>query len=255
MSAPGGEPIADGHDLLARAIEAHGGAARWDELAALDLRYTAGGPAFAMKLRGLRRRAFDAHVSTAEPRVTLRSFPRAGRRGLLDGQAVRIEDDEAGEIAARERPAEAFRSPRRLIRWDDLDDLYFSAYAIWGYATAPFHLRRDGIELAELEPWHEGGASWRRLRVRYPPDMPVHCREHVFHYDAHGLLRRHDYTAEAFGRWAKAAHYSYDHRSFGGIVFPTRRRVHPRRADGRPLRAVTIITIELESVEALERAS
>jgi hypothetical protein len=243
------EPIADGRGLLALATDAHGGAARWDELEALDLRYRAGGLAFAMKMRGLRQRSFDARVSTAGPRVTLRSFPRPGRRGILDGPSVRIEDDGGGVVAARERPADAFRSARRLVRWDDLDDLYFSAYAIWGYATAPFHLTRHAAELAELEPWHEDGESWRRLRVRYPDDLPVHCREQVFHYDERGLLRRHDYTAEAFGGWAKAAHYSYDHRTFGGIVFPTRRRVHPRRADGRPRRAVTIIAIAVESVE------
>ena len=171
-------PIADGRDLLAIAVEAQGGAERWEELEALDLRYRAGGPAFAMRMRGLRARSFDAHVSTREPRVTLRSFPRAGRRGILDGRdAVRIESDDGSPVAARERPAEAFGSPRRLIRWDDLDDLYFSAYAIWGYATAPFHLRREGIELAEIEPWHGDGESWRRLRARYPDDLPVHCRE------------------------------------------------------------------------------
>ena len=244
------ERIADGQDLLSLAIEAHGGAARWDELSALDLRYRAGGLAFAMKLRGLRASPFHAHVSTSEPRATLQSFPRAGRRGILDGQAVRIEDEGGEEIAARQRPAEAYRSPRRLIRWDDLDLLYFSAYAIWGYATAPFHLRRYADELAELAPWHEDGESWRRLWVRYREGVPAHCREQVFHYDEHGLLRRHDYTAEAFGGWAKAAHYSYDHRTFDGIVLPTRRRVHPRRPDGRPRRAVTIIAIAVESVEA-----
>lgn len=246
-------PIADGHDLLAHAIEAHGGAERWDALQALELRYRAGGLAFAMKLRGLRARSFEANVSTTEPRATLDAFPRKRMRGRLDGQSVRIEDEDGHEVAARERPAEAYRSPRRLVRWDDLDLLYFSAYAIWGYATAPFHLRRPGIELAELEPWHEDAESWRRLQVRYPSDLPVHCREQVFHYDDRGLLRRHDYTAEAFGGWARAAHYSYDHRSFGGIVFPSRRRVHPRRADGRPLRAVTIIAIEVESVKPVER--
>jgi hypothetical protein len=245
------EPIADGRDLLRLAIEAHGGEARWREVGALDLRYTAGGLAFAMKLRGLRPQRFDAHVDTRAPRATLRSFPRAGRRGVLDGRSVRIETDAGEQVAARERPADEYRRPRRLVRWDDLDQLYFAAYAIWGYATAPFHLAWDGVELAELEPWREGGESWRRLWARYPPELPVHSREQVFHYDERGLLRRHDYTAEAFGQWARAVHYSYDHRTFDDLVFPTRRRVHPRAGDGRPRRAVTIIAIEIESVVAL----
>ena len=84
--------------------------------------------------------------------------------------------------------------------------------------------------------------------MRYPPELPVHSREQVFHYDERGLLRRNDYTAEAFGGWARAAHYSYDHREFDGLVFPMRRRVHPRRGGGRPRRAITIIAIAMESV-------
>jgi len=203
-----------------------------------------------MKMRGVRRQQFDAHVETAEPRVTLRSFPRPGQRGVLDGKLVRIETD-AGEIVeSRDRPADLYRKPRRLIRWDHLDFLYFAAYAIWGYTTFPFHLTREGVEVSEIEPWREGAETWRRLRVRYPEDLPVHSREQDFHIDDGGLLRRNDYTAEAFGQWARAAHYCYDHRAFEGLVFPTRRRVHPRRGDGRPRRGVNIIAIDVQSVRA-----
>jgi hypothetical protein len=131
--------------------------------------------------------------------------------------------------------------------------LYFSSYAIWGYLTAPFHLLGEGFELREIEPWTEHGDRWRRLAVRYPEGFPTHSREQVFHFDDRGLLRRLDYTAEAFGQWARAAHYCYDHRSFDGLLVPTRRRVHPRRQDGRPLRAVTIIAIEVDSVVAHDR--
>ena len=242
------EPVADGRDLLRLAIDAHGGEERWRDVGALDLRYTAGGLGFAIKMQGLRPRPWDARVATKAPRVTFRSYPRPGQRGVFEGHAVRIETDDGEVVGARDRPADEFRRPRRLVRWDDLDLLYFGGYAIWGYTTAPFHLSREDVELAELPPWQEDGDTWRRLRVRYPPELPVHSREQVFHYDERGLLRRNDYTAEAFGRRAHAAHYSYDHRTFDGLVFPTRRRVHPRRANGRPLRAVTIIAIELESV-------
>ena len=46
--------------------------------------------------------------------------------------------------------------------------------------------------------------------------------------DERGLIVRHDYTAEAFGRWARGAHRSYDFKSFEGLPVPTRRRVRPR---------------------------
>jgi hypothetical protein len=242
--------MSGGDELLRLAIDAHGGEARWSAVRALDLRYRAGGLALATKMRGRGLMPFDIRVEAREPRVTFRSYPRQGQRGVLDGRSVRIETDAGELVAARDEPAREFRRPRRLVRWDDLDFLYFGAYAMWGYATAPFHLARPGVELEELPPWREDGEEWRRLRVRYPPELPVHSREQVFHYDERGLVRRNDYTAEAFGRFAHAAHYSYDHREFDGLVFPTRRRVRPRRPNGKPLRAVTLIAIELDSVTA-----
>jgi hypothetical protein len=244
------EPVADGQDLLRLAIERHGGEERWRQVDALEMRYRAGGLALATRMRGRRLRPFDARIDAREPHVTFRAYPRAGRRGVLDGDAVRIETDAGELVDARDRPREEFRKLRRRGRWDDLDFLYFAAYAMWGYATAPFHFTRPGVELAELTAWREDGEEWRRLRVRYPPGLPVHSREQVFHYDERGLLRRNDYTAEPFGGWAHAAHYSYEHREFDGLVFPTRRRVHPRRGNGRPLRAVTLIAIEVDSVTA-----
>jgi hypothetical protein len=62
-------------------------------------------------------------------------------------------------------------------------------------------------------------------------------------------LRPHDYTALVFGNFAKAAHYSYDHREVHGIPFPTRRRIFPRKKDGSPLHLVTLISIEIEAIE------
>ena len=66
-------------ELLRLAIEGHGDEAAWSDVSALDLRYAAGGLAFLMKWLGLGMQRFDAHVETAQPRVTLRSFPRAAK--------------------------------------------------------------------------------------------------------------------------------------------------------------------------------
>jgi hypothetical protein len=151
---------------------------------------------------------------------------------------VRIESDAGEVIEARDDARAAFRSPRRLVRWDDLDLLYFGGYAIWGYATFPLHLTLPGVEVEE--------AGERRLRVRYPADWPVHSHEQEFHFDEQGLLVRNDYTAEVFGRWARAAHLCEEHRSFQGLVMPTRRHVHPRAA-----RWVTLVRIEIDDVTAL----
>src|SRR5437588_862305 len=81
------------------------------------------------------------------------------------------------------------------------------AYAIWTYVSAPFVFLREGYELRQLDPWEEQGERWRRLAVRFPQGVQTHSREQVFYIDPRGLIRRHDYTAEPFGSWARAAHY------------------------------------------------
>jgi hypothetical protein len=152
---------------------------------------------------------------------------------------VRIETDAGELVEARENPRAAFRDLRHKLWWDRLDILYFGTYAMWTYISTPFVFAREGYELAELDPWEERGERWRRLAVRFPEDAHTHSREQVFHIDANGLIRRHDYTAEPLGSWANAAHYCLDHQSFDGLILPTRRRVYPRKHSGerraRPL--------------------
>jgi hypothetical protein len=92
--------------------------------------------------------------------------------------------------------------------WDRLDILYFAAYAVWTYVSTPFLFAREDYQVVELDPWVENGEHWRRLAVTFPEHVHTHSREQVFYIDANdGLIRRHDYTAEPIGGWAKAAHY------------------------------------------------
>ena len=218
--------------LLDRVLDAHGGLSAWSSARELELRYRAGGLAFASKGRNLRPAPWHATVELRRPRAVLHGYPQPGRRGVLEHGTVRIETDAGEELAAREDPRPAAVAHRR---WDDLDLLYFCAYAIWGYATFPFHLTLDGVEA------EEAGAG--RLRVRYPATWPVHSREQEFYFDADGLLVRNDYTAEVMASWAHAIHRCAGHRSFGGLVLPTRRRVHPRWT-----RLVTLVRVMVDDV-------
>jgi hypothetical protein len=63
------------------------------------------------------------------------------------------------------------------------------------------------------------------------------------------LMRRHDYVAQPIGRWARAVHYCNDHREFAGLVFPTRRRVHPRGPGGRPLPYPILVALDIDEIE------
>jgi hypothetical protein len=100
-----------------------------------------------------------------------------------------------------------------------------------------------------LSPWQENNESWQRLRAIFPPDLLTHSPEQTFYFDAEGLLRRHDYIALVFGNFAKAAHYSWDHKEINGILLPTRRRVFPRKKDGSPQRRITLVSIDIQDIQ------
>jgi len=170
---------------------------------------------------------------------------------VFEGGTVRIESETGEIVRHRDNPRPDFRNFRRRLWWDSLDRLYFAGTALWTYLNSPFLLAEPGLQVRELEPWEENGEEWRPLAVTFPDRFHTHSHEQVFYFDKRGLLRRHDYTAEVFGDWAKAANYCYEHRSFDGLVFPTRRLVYPRRGDNRPRSRPLLIWIELHDIKAV----
>ncbi|HWX75672.1 MAG TPA: hypothetical protein VNZ05_10215 [Solirubrobacteraceae bacterium] len=242
----------EGHagELVETAIGAHGGRALWDGAREVSVRVSSGGLAFASKLQGSAVRDVEARVSTGAQRVLFTPYPVRGQRGVLDEDgSVRIEAEDGRVLERREHPRAAFSDLRHKLWWDRLDILYFGAYAMWTYLSAPFVFAREEYRVRELEPWDEDGQRWRRLSVTYPASVQTHCPEQVFYLDEEGLIRRHDYTAEPIGGWAKAAHFSYELESFDGLVVPTRREVFPRRGDNRPRARPRLVWIEVSHGE------
>jgi hypothetical protein len=240
------EVVGDGRALAEQAIEGHGGMTAWQQAQEIAVQISAGGFAFASKLQGHAVRGVQARVATSGERVVFEGYPAGGLRGILEADgSVRIETAAGAVTAARENPRAGFGDLRHRLWWDRVDVLYFGTYAIWTYISTPFVFERDGYELRELAPWDERGERWRRLAVSFPEGVHTHSREQVFYIDAAGLIRRQDYTAEPFGGWAKAAHYCFDHRSFDGLLLPTRRLVYPRRADNRPRSHPRLVWIEV----------
>lgn len=242
MDGPHGGLTADG--LLAEALAAHGGLERWNELSELRVRIESGGFALASKLVAGKVRSFEATLSTHEPRTEIHDFTGPGRRGVFEPDRVRIESADGELLSKRADPRSRFLGGRRLLWWDSLDVLHFAGYALWNYMCAPFVFARPGFEVREIEPW-EGN---RRLEVTFPPDVPTHSREQVFHFDGSARLVRLDYTAEVFGRWARSVHLCEGHREFGGLVWPTSRRVYPRARSGKPRPFPTLVWIEVGEV-------
>jgi hypothetical protein len=237
---------ADAGELLEQAIAAHGGAQLWEGAREIRLRVSSGGLAFASKLQGSAVRDVEAQVSTRGQHVVFTPYPRAGRRGVLEQDgSVRIESDSGELLERRDRARDAFANLRHKLWWDRLDILYFGTCALWTYLCSPFVFTREGFEVRELTPWDEDGARWRRLAVTFPAAVHTHCREQVFYLDEAGLIRRHDYTAEPIGAWAKAVHYCFEHRCFDGLTMPTRRVVYPRRSENRARARPRLVWIEL----------
>jgi hypothetical protein len=232
-------------DIVEKAIAAHGGLELWEGSKEIAVRVSSGGFAFATKLQGHAVRDVQAQISTHGQHVVLTPYPRGGMRGVLEESgAVRIETDDGALVEARENPRAAFSDLRHKLWWDRLDILYFATYAIWTYVSTPFVFVREDY-LLELDPWMEGGERWRRLQVTFPEHVHTHSREQVFYFDEHGLIRRHDYTAEPIGDWAKAAHYCFEHRAFDGLMVPACRRVYPRRRDNRRRARPLLVWIEM----------
>jgi hypothetical protein len=238
-------------DILEKVIEAHGGARRWQELAAVDAIISVRGFLFTAKRRPILNRV-RVRASTREPRFIFYDFPRAGQTGELNGdKEVRISGPDNRIVSSRMQPRAAIRSLRRQFYWDDLDFIYFGGYATWNYLVTPFLFLRDGFDITALEP--SSGIDYPfRLQVSYPDDLPTHCKKQILSFDRNYLLRRLDYTAEVVGRWAHAAHLCEKYQDFEGIKIPTTRRVRPLFIGSRPLPGPTIVALDIHEFRQLK---
>src|SRR5262249_28919148 len=140
-----------------------------------------------------------------------------------------------------------------LLWWDDLDALYFGASALWTYLAIPFIFTDPGFHVRAGDAWKERRETWRTLAVTFPTEIQTHSREQLFYLGDDGLIRRHDYTAEEFGHWAKSAHYWFDYYDFEGLVVPRRRRVFPRRKDHHARRHPLLVWIDVSAVTRVDR--
>lgn len=236
---------ADPKTAISEAIEAHGGADRWNRLEALEANISAAGLLFTMKRRRRMNRV-RVRASTTAPHFTFFDFPNSGQTSELVGkEEVRI-TNAAGEIVAkRTQPRAAFKRIRRQFYWDDLDFIYFAGYATWNYMVTPFVFLQDGFEFEGLEPLTVRGETYTRFRATFPDDIPTHSRTQDFYFDERRRLTRLDYTAEVVGGWARAAHVCRDYRDFGGILVSTRRRVTPLLFGTSLMPGPTLVAIEV----------
>lgn len=234
--------------MLTNIFDAHGGVALWRSLTGVEAMLSVDGFLFTTKRIAPLRRV-RALADTAAPRFTFFDWPEPDQRGEWIGEEeVRIVASDGTVLARRERPRAAFRGLRRELWWDRLDFLFFAGYATWNYLTAPFLFLTPGLG---FEPLPASADGVLRLRVTFPPGVPTHSREQVFHFAPGGELLRLDYTAEVVGKWANAAHLCADYRDFGGLRAPTLRRVYPLFHLRNPLPFPTLVAIDLHELRPI----
>lgn len=234
--------------LVQRAIDAHGGLDRWNAVTMLGVRFSIGG--YLYTLKGHPDGLHDAtmYADAKIPRVAVSPFRTAATSAHFTPERVWIQDGDGNVRAERDSPRGSFAGHALSTPWDDLQFLYFTSYALWNYLTTPFLFARPGFIFRDLEPVVENGETWNRLAVVFPPDVPTHCAEQIFYFNEKGLLMRVDYVTEVAG--GVAAHYCYDHTAFGGIVFPTLRRVVPRVPEPK-LNGRSAVLLQLHDVTLL----
>lgn len=231
-------------DLLSRAVAAHGGLERWREVGSVIAHVSVGGAIWHVKgwpdVWSDARFRVDAHRQHTE----IERSAEPGRRWVYEPSVTAIVADGGKVIERRELPRKSFDGHSMPTRWDAQHLIYFSGYAMWTYLTAPFLFSSPGFRSEEIEPWHEEGETWRRLKVTFPADVHSHCSEQIFYFDATGLLRRHDYSVDIMGG-TSSANYASEHKEFGGLIFPTRRRVFANSPDNRPMRERVAVAIDI----------
>jgi hypothetical protein len=162
--------------IVNEAIEAHGGREYWNSLEALDVVISARGFLFTAKQRPIldhvRMRAY-----TKEAKFLFFGFPNPGETAELIGNSeVRILDGKGTVISRRENPRRAFHGMRRLVRWDDLDFIYFAGFCSVGrdLSSKPSSPQRgSGISRA-CRP-HSPVTCPRTLPSRYSTSMSSAC--------------------------------------------------------------------------------
>lgn len=236
-------------ELLDRVLDAHGGAANWGHVHVVTAEIAVGGPFWALRgwpdLAPTLTVSMDAH----RQRITTTPFPGADQSAVfeVDPERLAIETISGTLLEQRTTPRSSFPPfDLQTTKWDAIQTAYFTSAANWNYFTQPFSFTYPGVQVSEIQPWREGDEIWRRLAVHFPPTNANHNADQVFYYDQSFMLRRMDYAPDVTG--SAIAHYTHEHKTYDGFVFPTRRRIYRRGDDGTADQRLAIITVDVSSV-------
>ncbi len=235
------------NDLLSTAVEAHGGLRRWNEFTRLRAEVSIAGAIWAFKKQPglLVDKTFE--IRTHDEHLTITPFGSAGGRSVFVPGRLQIESTAGDVVEAHVDPEAPFALQTFDDPWAPWQAAFFASEALWTYLTLPFLYTYPGFQPEEIEPWHEDGEEWRRLKVTFPEHIVSHTRTQVTHFGPDGLMRRHDYTVDILGG-NTGANYTTEYRDFQGIVMPTRRRIYAYDAAGRKVPEPLLVTLDFGEI-------
>jgi hypothetical protein len=235
-------------DLLDFVTAAHGGLARWSSTQTVSANVDIYGPTWGRKGQADLLGPCEVSARTNRQHVTLRSA-QSGYTIVFDGALDRVTvSSSSGDVV------EILDHPRRSMvkleladRWTAAQVGYFAGYGIWSYLLEPYVFRLPGVQTREIDPWQERGETWRRLEVTFPESLATHQATITYHFDSRtGLQRRMDYAPDVIGG-RPGSHYTFEHRTWGGIPVPSQRRVVARGSDGHADHQNGLILIDINS--------
>lgn len=238
------------NELLATAIEAHGGLERWRRIKAFTAELSITGAIWHFKGQPDIVRQVTLQASTREQQVRLTPFTAPGLSCLFEEGQLSLIDSDGRIVAHRQHPQQTYAGHTVESQWDYFHAAYFCSYAVWGYFNSPFLYTWPGFVVEELTPWQENGERWRRLKVIFPDYLASHCREQISYFGEDGLLRRHDYTVDVLGG-ATGANYALSYKAFDGIQVPTQRRIYAYDEQGKRVGHPLLVAIDVNGINFL----
>jgi hypothetical protein len=191
-------------------------------------------------------------VDVRPEHITFAPFTGHGLSSVLDvyPERVAIVSTDGRVTDERDQPRESFPLTFDYFEtnWDAIQVAYFTSAAVWNYRTQPFGLTYPGVEVEEIEPWHQDSETWRRVAVTFPASNANHNPKPVFYYGDDFMQRRMDSSPQVTGN-PPIAHYTDEYKTFDGFLFPTRRRVHLHDPSGIANPDLAVITMDVGTVK------
>jgi hypothetical protein len=234
------------NDLLAFAIDAHGGLDLWRKIRSIKVAASITGAIWFVKGQGDALKDVVLTADTLTQRLSV-DFPGQDKRAIFEPQRIVIQHMDGAPITDRNQPEQSFVGQQRETPWDDIHVIYFVGEALWTYLNVPFLYTQDGFVTAEIAPTEIDGEVCRRLQVTFPDYIKSHTRTQISCFGPDGLLRRHDYTVDILGG-ATGLNYASEYRDVGGIVIPTKRRIYAYEGDYQPVWNPLLVRIDMGEI-------